>query len=90
MEFCLASSHDELGVLAARDIGAALRRLLRGKAHLRMILAAAPSQGAMPPRSPGRPGYPAGRGARSVRCRSSGLPSLGDADTLQTSPAPGT
>lgn len=47
MEVCLAKSRVELGNLAARDIGAALRSALREKAHLRMILAAAPSQSEM-------------------------------------------
>jgi glucosamine-6-phosphate deaminase len=47
MKVCLAESHTELGELAARDIGAALRSGLREKANLRMILAAAPSQSEM-------------------------------------------
>ena len=47
MEVCLATSRVEMGELAARDIGAALRRLLRRQPHVRMILAAAPSQSEM-------------------------------------------
>jgi glucosamine-6-phosphate deaminase len=47
MDVCLATSRAELGVLAARDIGTALRRALRRKPIVRMILAAAPSQGEM-------------------------------------------
>jgi glucosamine-6-phosphate deaminase len=47
MEICLAESRIELGNLAARDIGVALRSVLREKAHMRMILAAAPSQSEM-------------------------------------------
>ena len=47
MEICLARSRIELGDRAARDIGTALRSALREKAHLRMILAAAPSQSEM-------------------------------------------
>jgi hypothetical protein len=38
MEVRLAESRVELGELAARDVGAALRRGLREKALLRMIL----------------------------------------------------
>lgn len=47
MKVCLAQSRSELGKLAARDIGVALRRGLREKQSLRMILAAAPSQSEM-------------------------------------------
>jgi len=47
MDVCLTNSRAELGMLAARDIGAALRRALRSKPQVRMILAAAPSQGEM-------------------------------------------
>jgi glucosamine-6-phosphate deaminase len=47
MEVYLAKSRRELGELAARAIGAALRRALRKKPQVRMILAAAPSQGEM-------------------------------------------
>ncbi len=47
MRVCLAQSRSELGKLAARDIGAALRSGLREKPSLRMILAAAPSQSEM-------------------------------------------
>lgn len=47
MDVCVAESRSELGQLAARDIGAAIRRALRNKPHLRMILAAAPSQSEM-------------------------------------------
>jgi glucosamine-6-phosphate deaminase len=47
MRLCVAESRAELGGLAARDIGAALRSGLREKASLRMILAAAPSQAEM-------------------------------------------
>lgn len=47
MEVCLAATRAELGELAARDIGTALRRGLRQKPHLRIILAAAPSQSEM-------------------------------------------
>jgi glucosamine-6-phosphate deaminase len=47
MEVCLTTSRAQLGELAARDIGAAIRRALRRKAHVRMVLAAAPSQGEM-------------------------------------------
>jgi glucosamine-6-phosphate deaminase len=47
MDVCLADSREELGLLAARDIGAAMRKALRHKPHLRMILAAAPSQSEM-------------------------------------------
>jgi len=44
MKVCLTASREELGELAARDIATALRRALRDKPHVRMILAAAPSQ----------------------------------------------
>ncbi len=44
MKVHLANSRTELGLLAARDIGEALREGLRRKDHLRLILAAAPSQ----------------------------------------------
>src|SRR5580658_5613914 len=47
MKVCLAQSRSELGALAARDIGVALRRGLHEKPSLRMILAAAPSQSEM-------------------------------------------
>ena len=47
MKVCLAQSREELGMLAARDIGIALRSSLREKPALRMILAAAPSQSEM-------------------------------------------
>lgn len=47
MKVCLAKSRGELGKLAARDIGAAMRDRLRDKHSLRMILAAAPSQSEM-------------------------------------------
>jgi len=47
MNVCLAESRAELGERAAHDIGVALRSALREKAHLRMILAAAPSQSEM-------------------------------------------
>jgi glucosamine-6-phosphate deaminase len=47
MEVYQAASRIELGEAAARDIGAALRRALREKPHVRMILAAAPSQNEM-------------------------------------------
>ena len=47
MRVCVAESRSELGRLAARDIGAVLRRGLREKPFLRMILAAAPSQSEM-------------------------------------------
>ncbi len=47
MKVCVAQSRSELGNFAARDIGAALRAGLSQKPSLRMILAAAPSQGEM-------------------------------------------
>ncbi len=47
MKVCLAQSRSELGKLAARDIGVALRKGLSEKPSLRMILAAAPSQSEM-------------------------------------------
>jgi glucosamine-6-phosphate deaminase len=47
MNVCLAESRAELGALAAHDIGAALRSVLHEQPHLRMILAAAPSQSEM-------------------------------------------
>jgi glucosamine-6-phosphate deaminase len=47
MNVHVAKSRSELGRLAARDIGEALREGLRRKAHLRLILAAAPSQSEM-------------------------------------------
>jgi glucosamine-6-phosphate deaminase len=47
MKVCLAQSRSELGKLAARDIGVALRSGLHEKSSLRMILAAAPSQSEM-------------------------------------------
>ena len=47
MKVCLAQSRTELGGLAARDIGAALRAGLSHQPSLRMILAAAPSQSEM-------------------------------------------
>jgi glucosamine-6-phosphate deaminase len=47
MKVCVAESRSELGKLAARDIGVALRSRLREKPSLRMILAAAPSQSEM-------------------------------------------
>lgn len=47
MNVHVAKSRTELGLLAARDIGEALREGLRRKAHLRLILAAAPSQSEM-------------------------------------------
>lgn len=47
MEVYVAESRTELGRMAARDIGNALRAGLREKVHLRLILAAAPSQSEM-------------------------------------------
>lgn len=47
MKVCLADSRVELGQIAANDIGAALRKGLSEKPHLRMIFAAAPSQSDM-------------------------------------------
>jgi glucosamine-6-phosphate deaminase len=47
MEVCLAETRAELGELAARDIGTALRRGLRQRTQLRIIMAAAPSQSEM-------------------------------------------
>ena len=47
MNVHVAESPAELGKVASRDIAAALREGLRQKPHLRMILAAAPSQSAM-------------------------------------------
>ena len=47
MKVSLAESRAELGQIAARDVGAALRNRLREKPHLRIIFAAAPSQSEM-------------------------------------------
>jgi len=47
MKICLTPSRAELGRKAARDISEAIRRGLRQKAQLRIIFAAAPSQGEM-------------------------------------------
>lgn len=47
MKVHVAESRAKLGRLAARDIGEALREGLRRKDHLRLILAAAPSQSEM-------------------------------------------
>jgi hypothetical protein len=47
MNVHVADSRAELGQLAARDIGETLRKGLREKDHLRLILAAAPSQSEM-------------------------------------------
>ena len=47
MDVCLANSRTELGQLAARDIGSALRRVLRTQPHARIVFAAAPSQSEM-------------------------------------------
>jgi len=47
MDVHVAESRIDLGKTAARDIAAALRRSLLQKPHVRMILAAAPSQSAM-------------------------------------------
>jgi glucosamine-6-phosphate deaminase len=47
MRVHIAETRAELGRLAARDIADALREGLRRKAHLRLILAAAPSQSDM-------------------------------------------
>lgn len=47
MEIHVAQTRKELGKRAARDIAASLRILLREKDHLRMVLAAAPSQSEM-------------------------------------------
>ena len=47
MKIHVADTPADLGQMAAHDIGAALRRGLREKQHLRMILAAAPSQSQM-------------------------------------------
>jgi glucosamine-6-phosphate deaminase len=47
MKVHVAKSRTELGQFAAREIGKALREGLRTKAHLRLILAAAPSQSEM-------------------------------------------
>ena len=47
MRICRAESRQELGEIAARDIGAALRSALRQKGRLRIVLAAAPSQSEM-------------------------------------------
>jgi glucosamine-6-phosphate deaminase len=47
MKVHVAESRAQLGRLAARDIGEALRQGLRRKEHLRLILAAAPSQSEM-------------------------------------------
>ena len=47
MEVFIASSREELGAKAARDISAALRRVLVEKQDVHMILAAAPSQSDM-------------------------------------------
>jgi len=47
MNVHVGESRAELGQLAARDIGETLREGLREKGHLRLILAAAPSQSEM-------------------------------------------
>ncbi len=47
MKVHVAETRAELGRLAARDIGEALREGLRRKDHLRLVLAAAPSQSEM-------------------------------------------
>jgi glucosamine-6-phosphate deaminase len=47
MKVCRSNSPVELGQIAARDIGVALRNGLRDKPHLRLIFAAAPSQSEM-------------------------------------------
>ena len=47
MKLYIAESRTEMGEVAARDIAAALRQCLLKKAHVRMVLAAAPSQSAM-------------------------------------------
>lgn len=47
MEIQLAASRGQLGEMAAREIGVALREGLRKKRQLRMIFAAAPSQSEM-------------------------------------------
>lgn len=47
MEIRIAESRSQLGEIAGRDIGAALRCKLREKKQVRMILAAAPSQSEM-------------------------------------------
>ncbi len=47
MKIHVAETPADLGQMAAHDIGAALRNGLREKSHLRMILAAAPSQSEM-------------------------------------------
>jgi len=47
MKVHVAKSRAELGRLAAHDIGKALREVLRTRAHVRLILAAAPSQSDM-------------------------------------------
>ena len=47
MNIHVAETRAELGRIAARDIGEALRQGLRRKDHLRVILAAAPSQSEM-------------------------------------------
>ena len=47
MKVRVAGSRMELGLIAAREIGAALRCGLREKPHLRMLMAAAPSQSQM-------------------------------------------
>lgn len=47
MNICVAETREELGALAARDIGDALRSALRRKSRVRMIFAAAPSQSEM-------------------------------------------
>lgn len=47
MKVYVAESRAQLGRLAAHDIGEALREGLRRKGHLRLILAAVPSQSEM-------------------------------------------
>lgn len=47
MEVHVAESRNQLGQVAARDIAVALRTRLREQGHLRLILAAAPSQSEM-------------------------------------------
>ncbi len=47
MEIHIAESRTELGKIAARDIASALRTRLREQNHVRIVLAAAPSQSEM-------------------------------------------
>jgi glucosamine-6-phosphate deaminase len=47
MEVHIGESRNELGQMAARDIATALRTRLRKQGHLRLVLAAAPSQSEM-------------------------------------------